>query len=206
MDKLFRLGRRFLSRAPSPPRVIRHHGFTTLDPAVKVEEEKMPAYEKGLFYPVELGEVFNARYQVLGKLGFGANSTVWFCRDLKYWMRPSHYMSFLTDGNLVHVALKVYIHNSTSKREGEILKHLAAVKSAHPGSSKFRTMLDAFEINGPAGEHPCLVHEPLITSLLHLQAIFAGCRLPESALKPLLRELLITLDYLHSEADVIHTG
>lgn len=67
-------------------------------------------------------------------------------------------------------------------------------------------MLDAFEINGPAGEHTCLVHEPLITSLLHLQAIFVGHRLPESALKPLLRELLITLDYLHSEAHIIHTG
>ncbi|KGM92386.1 uncharacterized protein PADG_11587 [Paracoccidioides brasiliensis Pb18] len=27
-----------------------------IDPAVNIEEEKMPAYEKGLFYPVKLGE------------------------------------------------------------------------------------------------------------------------------------------------------
>ncbi|KAF3492325.1 protein kinase domain-containing protein [Arthroderma uncinatum] len=155
-----------------------------------MEEEKMPAYEKGLFYPVKLGEIFNARYQVLGKLGFGANSTVWFCRDLKLHR---------------YVALKIYIRNSTSKREGEILKYLTGFRSSHPGSSKFRKMLDAFETSGPTGEHPCLVHEPLITSLLHLQAIFVGHRLPESALKPLLRELLTALDFLHSEAHVIHT-
>ncbi|OJD24771.1 CMGC/SRPK protein kinase [Blastomyces percursus] len=150
----------------------------------------MPAYEKRLFYPVKLGEVFNARYQVLGKLGFGANSTGWFCHDLN-----SHR----------HVVFKIYIHSSASKREGEILKHLAALKSSHFGSNKFRTMLDAFDISGPTGEHPCLEHEPLLTSLLHLQAIFVDHRLPESALKSLLRELLITLDYLHSEAHVIHT-
>lgn len=105
MDQFLRLGRRFLSRAPSPPRAIRHHGFTTLDPAVKIEEEKMPAYEKGLFYPVTLGDVFNARYQVLGKLGFGANSTVWFCRDLRYRATPLAYTRLLADPNSVHIAM-----------------------------------------------------------------------------------------------------
>jgi serine/threonine-protein kinase SRPK3 len=105
MDRFFRLGLRFLSRAPSPPRVISHHGFTTLDPTVRIEEEKMPAYEKGLFYPVKLGEVFNDRYQALGKLGFGANSTVWFCRDLKYWLRPLAHTSLLTDRKSVHIAM-----------------------------------------------------------------------------------------------------
>lgn len=35
------------------------------------------------FYPVHLGEVIKARYRVIGKLGYGANSTVWLCRDLQ---------------------------------------------------------------------------------------------------------------------------
>lgn len=46
----------------------------------------MPAFERGLFYPVKLGDEFCSRYQVLSKLGFGANSTVWFGRDLQYSM------------------------------------------------------------------------------------------------------------------------
>ena len=50
--------------------------------AKKFEEESMPAYDLGLFYPVRIGEVFQKRYQVLRKMGYGANSTVWMCRDL----------------------------------------------------------------------------------------------------------------------------
>lgn len=70
-------------RTPSL-RVIRSCGFATLDPVKKVEEERMPAFEYGLFYPVQLGDTFRSRYQVLSKLGYGANSTVWLCRDSKY--------------------------------------------------------------------------------------------------------------------------
>ena len=77
------LGRRLLSSAPSLPRSFNASGFALLDPATKIEEERMPAYEKGLYYPVRLGNVYYSRYQVLSKLGFGANSTVWFCRDLQ---------------------------------------------------------------------------------------------------------------------------
>lgn len=48
------------------------------------EEEELPDYESELFYPVNIGDTINLRYHVIGKLGFGANSTVWFCRDLSY--------------------------------------------------------------------------------------------------------------------------
>lgn len=46
-------------------------------------------------------------------------------------------------------------------------------------------MLDSFEINGPVGDHKCLVHEPLVTSLLHLEASFPAKRIAEDMLKPL---------------------
>jgi serine/threonine-protein kinase SRPK3 len=63
--------------------MVRSSGFATLDKAVKFEEEKMPHFEKSVYYPVRIGDVFQDRYEVLSKLGFGANSTVWFCRDLR---------------------------------------------------------------------------------------------------------------------------
>lgn len=65
-----------------PPYSATASTFPVLDPRGKIEEEKMPAYSKGLFYPVKIGDIFFSKYQVLSKLGFGANSTVWFCRDL----------------------------------------------------------------------------------------------------------------------------
>ena len=47
------------------------------------EEEKVPDYHAERFYPVRLGEIYNERYQVLAKLGFGTTSTVWLSRDLE---------------------------------------------------------------------------------------------------------------------------
>jgi hypothetical protein len=58
-------------------------GFLVLDPAEKIEEETLPWYSPDRFYPVTIGEIFRSKYQVIGKLGFGAYSTVWLCRDLQ---------------------------------------------------------------------------------------------------------------------------
>ena len=67
-------------------------------------------------------------------------------------------------------------------------------------------MLDNFEVTGPKGTYQCVVHEPLLTSVLHFQAGFDPPSLPEDLLKGLLQQVLLALDYLHTEANVIHTG
>ena len=46
-----------------------------------IEEETLPFYRPEHFYPVYIGDLLNSRYKVLGKLGYGAYSTVWLCRD-----------------------------------------------------------------------------------------------------------------------------
>jgi hypothetical protein len=48
------------------------------------EEEQLPWYKPEQFYPVRIGETLDSNYKVLGKLGYGAHSTVWLCRDVKY--------------------------------------------------------------------------------------------------------------------------
>lgn len=67
-------------------------------------------------------------------------------------------------------------------------------------------MLDGFTADGPSGCHQCLVHEPLLTSISHFQASLANQRLNEEILKLLLKELLVALDYIHTETQLIHTG
>ncbi|KAI2904577.1 hypothetical protein CBS76997_4180 [Aspergillus niger] len=57
-------------------------GFDIIQPDEKVEEEELPDYEARRFYPVRLGEIFQNRYQVVAKLGFGSSSTTWLSRDL----------------------------------------------------------------------------------------------------------------------------
>jgi serine/threonine-protein kinase SRPK3 len=66
------------------PRNFPVDGFEEISLQEKIEEEDLPAYCAEKFYPVRLGEVFNSRYQVVAKLGFGTSSTIWLCRDLEH--------------------------------------------------------------------------------------------------------------------------
>lgn len=57
------------------------------DPGQPLEEERLPWYNPDQFYPVRIGEILDSSYKVLGKLGYGAYSTVWLCRNIRYIFR-----------------------------------------------------------------------------------------------------------------------
>lgn len=69
-------------RPPLAPRTFPSTGFETIDASAKIEEETLAFYDPRLFYPVRIGEVFDNRYQVVAKLGYGTTSTTWLCHDL----------------------------------------------------------------------------------------------------------------------------
>lgn len=52
-----------------------------------VEEETLPYYKLEHYYPVNIGDVYETRYQIVGKLGYGTYSTSWLCHDLQYVSR-----------------------------------------------------------------------------------------------------------------------
>ena len=74
---------RLVNALYQPTRQIHQRSFPVLKTTEKIEEERPPWYTPDRFYPVRIGEVLNSRYRVVGKLGFGAYSTVWLCRDLR---------------------------------------------------------------------------------------------------------------------------
>lgn len=76
--------RPFFQRPPSPVRQFTQSNIQPLDSNLKFEEETHPGYKAEDSYSVQIGEVFQSRYQVIGKLGFGGYSTVWLCKDLTY--------------------------------------------------------------------------------------------------------------------------
>lgn len=47
------------------------------------EQEDSSDYCKGGYHPVKIGDLFQNRYHVTRKLGWGHFSTVWLCWDLK---------------------------------------------------------------------------------------------------------------------------
>ncbi|CAK0869946.1 unnamed protein product, partial [Prorocentrum cordatum] len=45
------------------------------------DDEGVDQYKKGGYHVVNIGEVYNSRYRVVAKLGWGHFSTVWLCED-----------------------------------------------------------------------------------------------------------------------------
>lgn len=57
-------------------------GFEIVSKDVILEEESLYDFEENTFFPVEIGDILDKKYQVLGKLGWGVTATVWLVRDL----------------------------------------------------------------------------------------------------------------------------
>ncbi|KAF2137768.1 uncharacterized protein K452DRAFT_329108 [Aplosporella prunicola CBS 121167] len=160
----------------------------------QTEEETLPDYHSINYYPAHIGEVLNFKYQIITKFGYGMYSTVWLCRDLLQHR---------------YVVLKVFIRNSMygfqAKRELHAYKRLCQVKTDHPGKDFVRNILDLFEVEGPAGPHTCFVHKPLAMRTSGLQRLLPNYRLTTDMLRGFCIHLLHALDYLHTEAGLIHT-
>ncbi|KAF2876974.1 non-specific serine/threonine protein kinase [Massariosphaeria phaeospora] len=165
-----------------------------MDLSLPLEEERLPCYSPDQFYPIHPGQILDSNYKVLAKLGYGAHSTVWLCRN----ERDAGFVTIKVctrDGDqLAHV-----------QRELQFYKHVSSLNSQHHGQSFIRGLLDAFEITGPTGQHLCLVHLPMHMTLQELQYIDQSHKLNEPLLKWTLSNILNALSFLHDEAKVIHT-
>lgn len=107
-----------------------------------------------------------------------------------------------------YVTLKLYVASPRANREILVYEHIRTVKARHAGQSNVRSLLDHFEIKSKYDErsHQCLIHPPLGMSLWQLIGLFPGRTSTEQLLKATLLNLFMALDYLHSEANFIHTG
>ncbi|KAK0104963.1 hypothetical protein ONS95_005224 [Cadophora gregata] len=188
---------RTIASAPcSPRRRLPTSGFVTLDPNTKIEEEHLPSYIPDDYYPVYIGEVLGSRYQVVGKLGFGANSTVWLCRDLR---QREH--RFLT----LKLRVRSKEHNHViHDQETTICDYLKSQSLEHPGKNRVRRVLDSFEIAGPNGNHKCILYQPLGMSFTEFLRLLPEHRFPKELAQKSIQLILIALDYLH-QCDIFHT-
>lgn len=105
--------------------------------------EKTEYYRNGGYHPVEIGETLGKRYRVVHKLGFGTYSTTWLAVDK-------------TSGE--YVAVKVGAGYS-NPLEMEVMACLqtSIIFDARTTRSVIPPVLDAFDVHGPNGKHPCYV-------------------------------------------------
>lgn len=85
MGSLIKSLRNVVRRAPASPLRFPTTGFEIIRDSVILEEEQFDdEFKAGRYFPVNIGDIYHGKYQVLGKLGFGTTSTVWLAKDLRY--------------------------------------------------------------------------------------------------------------------------
>ncbi|XP_053572530.1 SRSF protein kinase 2 isoform X4 [Bombina bombina] len=159
------------------------------------EEQEDPAdYCKGGYHPVKIGDLFNGRYHVIRKLGWGHFSTVWLCWD----MQGKRFVAMKVVKSAQH-------YTETALDE---IKLLRCVRESDPGDSNkdmVVQLIDDFKISGMNGIHVCMVFEVLGHHLLKwiIKSNYQG--LPIRCVKSIIQQVLQGLDYLHSKCKIIHT-
>ncbi|GFN17421.1 putative protein kinase [Aspergillus tubingensis] len=202
-----------------PPSYRQHTSHHYLPKDIPIEEETLPHYNPKQYYPVNIGDIYHSRYQIIGKLGYGSTSTSWVCRDLR-----SKNTDDKEDNEYKVLKISTSIPTKDShNREYRVYEHLANVVekgSLHPGQSLIREVYDSFELQNAAplpgveeeGEegkeegsiHQCLLLQPMTMSLHDmLQLNSRPFDLP--LLKMTIKRILLALDFLHVEAGVVHT-
>ncbi|KAI6824809.1 hypothetical protein KC342_g11379 [Hortaea werneckii] len=157
----------------------------------RIEEETVPNYKSSRYYPVQIRDVFQDRYEVLGKLGYGATSTTWFCRD-----------QYAEDFKV----LKICIHESGRPlREQHAYSQFSGLRTSNIGYWFTRLAKKRFEMTGPSGfPHACFVFAPAACTIEEILKYHDG-PLDMDFIKSTLRCAIRALDFLHSDAHLIHT-
>ncbi|XP_068595107.1 SRSF protein kinase 2 [Brachionichthys hirsutus] len=159
------------------------------------EEQEDPAdYCKGGYHPVKIGDLFNGRYHVIRKLGWGHFSTVWLCWDIQV-------KNFVA----MKVVKSAQHYTETALDEIKLLRCVRESDPGDPNKDMVVQLIDDFKISGVNGIHVCMVFEVLGHHLLKwiIKSNYQGLPLP--CVKSIIRQVLQGLDYLHSKCKIIHT-
>jgi len=161
------------------------------------DDEGKSAYRKGGYHPVYTGDVYNDRYTVVKKLGWGHFSTVWLAVDSAVPEKDPNKL----------VALKIQKSASqyTEAAEDEITL-LWAARTTKGDAKKFVVnLLNHFVFHGPNGKHVCMVFEVMGKNILSLIKKYDYRGIPLDLTKRLAYQILVGLDYLHRRCKIIHT-
>ncbi|KAG7393952.1 SRSF protein kinase 2 [Phytophthora pseudosyringae] len=164
------------------------------------EEEGESSYKPGGYHRVLVGEVYNSRFEVLEKLGWGHFSTVWKCLDrqtgamvaLKVQKSARHYSEAAKDEIEL---LECTVH--AARTEYESMEQQEAIKVVR--------LVDSFEHKGPNGVHVCMVFEMMGDNLLTLIKYYNYRGVPMQLVQRLTRDMMEGLAFLHDKCQIIHT-
>jgi serine/threonine-protein kinase SRPK3 len=134
------------------------------------DEEDITSYVTGGFHPVQINEIFDNKYIMVRKLGWGRYSTVWLVQDF-YTSSVSSSSTPAIHFKSMNSAEKKYAMKILSSQcygtsggsgtsELEILQkfqHWGGGDRNHHGYEHISILHESFVHKGPNGEHVCLV-------------------------------------------------
>uniref|UniRef100_A0A3Q3VMV9 non-specific serine/threonine protein kinase n=1 Tax=Mola mola TaxID=94237 RepID=A0A3Q3VMV9_MOLML len=158
------------------------------------EQEDPHDYCKGGYHHVKVGDLYNGKYHVIRKLGWGHFSTVWLAWDIQV----KRFVAMKVVKSAEH-------YTETAVDEIKLLRSVRNSDPNDPNREMVVQLLDDFKISGVNGTHVCMVFEVLGHHLLKwiIKSNYQGLPLP--CVKSIVRQVLQGLDYLHTKCQIIHT-
>ncbi|RPB09652.1 hypothetical protein P167DRAFT_526917 [Morchella conica CCBAS932] len=108
---------------------------------IQFYEEDIAEYRPGGYHPVQLGDTFNEKYEIVRKLGFGKFSTIWLAIDTTV-ERPVALKILKADSQ--GIELDVHEQETMNYAKSDDPNHVIGY-------------LERFVHKGPNGDHVCLV-------------------------------------------------
>ncbi|OTN65881.1 putative Serine/threonine protein kinase [Plasmodium knowlesi] len=176
------------------------------------DDEGSDEYCKGGYHPVKINEIYNNRYRIEGKLGWGHFSTVWVATDLK--SKPLKFVaikiqkgseSFGESAKCEINYLKTVKANSFDSSWVEIKEHQRERLFHYNMTKGVVSFIDSFEHKGPNGTHVCMVFEFMGPNLLSLIKHYDYKGIPLNLVRKIATHVLIGLQYLHDVCKIIHS-
>lgn len=180
-----------------------------------VEEETTHKYQfwhpRGMWYHMQIGQVLHSRYRICAKLGWGYHGTAWLAEDMGKPVqdavegRPDSPTLPPNDRTPKYVCIKLSANlMEQSSRELLIMEHIKSIKTDHPGKEFIAVHIDEFKIRDEEQrEYRCIVLPVLGTNYVK-QVPKGQTTLDIDWLKDQLQSMLQALDFLHSEAMIVH--
>ena len=190
-------------------------------------------YKYGGYHRVHIGEIFNKKYRVKSKLGWGHFSTVWLVEYFppesnKTFSNAESINSSLFFPKLKEKEIKTETKAVEQEEQNEKMLYgaLKVVRSApkytetandeviflktisenDPDRKYFCLhLIDSFTHRGLNGIHTCMVTDVGGSNLLSLIKLYHYKGIPISITKEISRQVLIALNYLHTRCSLIHT-
>ncbi|KAI2504060.1 hypothetical protein MHU86_10422 [Fragilaria crotonensis] len=188
------------------------------------EHEGDAGYKPGGYHPVKVGEVYNQRYVVIKKLGWGHFSTVWMVKDrkviatggdaalknqffaLKVQKSAEHYTDAAMDEvELLDCAASERKQCEASASLDSVDPDGVTAKEIVEYSRHVASLHDSFFHTGPNGRHMCMVFTMLGCNLLGVIKAFNYRGIPMPVVQKFVKGICMGLDFLHRKCNIIHT-